>query len=111
MRNSGDLRGDRRHDERGYEGKAAAGDVAADGFDRGNALTDLDARFGLGGPRAGKLLFGYLADVLRSSPDGLQEIRTHLCFGRADFFSRNPVSSSREVYIIQFLAPGNESGI
>ena len=51
---------------------------------------------------SGKLLFSDAADVFRSSPDGLQEIRAHLRFGSADFFSRSPNSGSREVQIIQF---------
>src|SRR5260370_28893684 len=87
MRNSGNLRRDRCHDERGYERKSAARDVATNRFDGGNVLADFNPRFSLDTPRTRKLLFSDAADVFQSSLNGLQEIRAHLGFCGADFFS------------------------
>ena len=88
----------------------AAGNVAADGFDRNDALADSDAGFDFERPRAGKLLFGDETDIPCGVANRAEKIRADVAFGCTDFFLRKPKIFRAQFSVIEFICPCEECG-
>src|SRR5207237_1400004 len=84
----GAVGGDGGNEQSRDEGCVAAGNVAADGFDRHDALANSDTRFDFERPRAWKLLLGDAADIPCGVANRTQKVRADVAFGCTDFFLR-----------------------